>query len=109
MVAHLLFKKHRRPNAVGKFHAFTGIVLITLGMINGGLGLLYAHAPITLQEKIAYSVIVAVIWICFMGYSIVTRTKRSKALKSEELGSEDGTSGSFRRVEMDGNMKEFRA
>ena len=107
VVAHLLFKKHKRPTAVGTFHAFNGIFLITLGMINGGLGLLYAHAPITSSEKIVYGVITAMIWICFMAFAIITRNKRSKVLKGEKMRSENGTTGSSTRVEMDSN-KELR-
>lgn len=43
-----------------------GRILITLGIINGGLGLLFSGDD-TRGESIAYGVIAAVIWLTYIG------------------------------------------
>lgn len=46
-------------------HIWLGRLLITLGMINGGLGLLLS-ANASTGEYIAYGVIAAVIWVAYV-------------------------------------------
>ena len=79
-----MYRKQSRPTIVGTVHAYNGIFLITLGMINGGLGLLYGGGAISGSEAIAYGVITAVIWIAFMAYTVMGRVKRTKSLKDEK-------------------------
>ncbi|MCJ1333820.1 hypothetical protein MMC10_010526 [Thelotrema lepadinum] len=85
VLAHSLYKKKKRPTFVGTGHAYLGFIVITLGMINGGLGLNFSRKYVTDSECIAYGVIVTVLWICFVTYLKITR---GKAPKKEEMAEE---------------------
>jgi len=80
IVHHLLFKKYQRRTIVTYVHLWTGRIIITLGIINGGLGLLLAGDS-SKGQQIAYGVVGAVFWLAFVIVSVkyaVTYHQRSK-------------------------------
>jgi len=83
-VQHLLYKKGRRTALMNFTHVWLGRALITLGMINGGLGLLLSSNG-SRADYIAYGVIAAVIWLCYiMVVTFVQIRKRPEQLASKE-------------------------
>lgn len=61
---HLLYKRKGRRTAVSHVHRWLGRALITLGAINGGLGLqLAANAPT--GWFIAYGVVAGVVYLVY--------------------------------------------
>lgn len=88
-MAHVLFVKHQRRSFVGHAHAWAGRAVVTLGMINGGLGLLLSDDATT-GEYIAYGVIAAVVWIVMVANGALFelrwfKTSSKPAGKDEEL------------------------
>jgi hypothetical protein len=78
---HLLFKRHGRPNTATYPHVWWGRAVITLGIINGGLGLQLADN--TTNGKIAYAVVAAFMWIVWMTVVVIAFFKSSKRLEGE--------------------------
>lgn len=72
-VHHLQFKKTGVRSAWSYVHLWVGRVCITLGIINGGLGLMLADN--SQNGKIAYGVVAGVIWLVYV-VSIVIGEKR---------------------------------
>ena len=90
-IAHLMNRKRGHSTIVGTVHAGVGILAITLGMINGGVGLLY-HNHIPPSEFVPYAVFTAIIWACFVAFALVTRMKRAKTTGNDHVSSGiDGT------------------
>ena len=82
---HLLYRKYARRTIVSYVHIWLGRALITLGMINGGLGLLLAGNA-SKGDIIAYSVIAGVIWIVYGAVAALYSVKKDKpAEESKEL------------------------
>lgn len=77
---HLLYKRVGRPNAATYPHIWWGRAIITLGIINGGLGLQLAAN--TKAGEIVYGVVAAIIWLVWMGV-IVLAFLRSRNAKGE--------------------------
>jgi hypothetical protein len=80
-VHHARFKRLKRRTAWSHTHLWLGRIVVTLGMINGGLGLQLAGA--TKSAIIAYAVIATAVWfllvICalfghFRGQNVPTKT-----------------------------------
>jgi hypothetical protein len=71
------FLHNRYPNAhkyLGHIHVWLGRLLITVGIINGGLGFHYAETVggVSLKvQKIVYATIATIIWIVYVGVVIV--------------------------------------
>jgi hypothetical protein len=88
-IHHLKFKKYSRRTVWSYGHLWLGRILITLGMINGGLGLLLASdapastgfAP-TRSQVIAYGVIAGVMWLLWASASIYGERKRKISRKA---------------------------
>jgi hypothetical protein len=84
-VHHLKFKKYSRRTVWSYGHLWLGRILITLGMVNGGLGLLLASdapaitgfAP-SKGQVIAYGVIAAIMWLLWVASAIVGERRRAK-------------------------------
>lgn len=95
---HRLFKKSGTRGAMSYLHRYWGIGAITLGTINGGFGLQLAGAEN--KYVIVYAVMAALIWVVWMGISIVAQFfggfRKQKAvgghLRSKEVAS-DGEVG----------------
>jgi hypothetical protein len=75
-------------------------LLITLGIINGGLGLLLS-GDASSGEYIAYGVVAAVIWLAYIAVAAFGETKKSKDNKvdtEEEKMREGSDNGSATRL-----------
>lgn len=70
LVHHSLFPKYRLRTVWAFVHVWLGRLLITLGIINGGLGLQLSAN--TTKGEIAYGVIAGVIWCVYMGIVLAT-------------------------------------
>jgi hypothetical protein len=82
-IHHLKFKKYSRRTVWSYGHLWLGRILITLGMINGGLGLLLASdAPASTGfapkrgQIIAYGVIAGIMWLLWASAAIYGERKR---------------------------------
>lgn len=104
MVHHLLFKKLGRRNVATQPHIWWGRVIVTLGIINGGLGL-----QLTRQERekvIAYAVAAGVLWTLWVVVVVLALFKRRRGERDEKgvkLENRDVQRGSVGSVE-----EEFR-
>ncbi|KAH8895087.1 hypothetical protein GQ53DRAFT_820724 [Thozetella sp. PMI_491] len=81
---HWLFSRLRRRTAVSYLHIFWGIGFVTLGIVDGGLGLQLAD-----QEQwkiIMYGIIVALIWV---GWMLVSVLELGRKRREDELANED--------------------
>jgi hypothetical protein len=85
-VHHLKFKKHSRRTIWSYGHLWLGRILITLGIINGGLGMLLASdAPAFLAFRptrgqiIAYGVVAGIMWLAWVAAAIYGEIRRAKA------------------------------
>ncbi|KAF2758050.1 hypothetical protein EJ05DRAFT_493018 [Pseudovirgaria hyperparasitica] len=74
---HLGYKKHGRRTIVSHAHIWLGRALITLGMINGGLGLKLADN--SKSGEIAYGVIAGVVFVAWVAVSLFGEFKRTRA------------------------------
>lgn len=75
LLHHVLFKTQRQRTVVSYIHLWLGRALITLGMINGGLGLLVNRRS-TRAQNIAYGTIAAVIWLAYLVTSAIYEARR---------------------------------
>ncbi|KAJ4373260.1 hypothetical protein N0V83_003554 [Neocucurbitaria cava] len=90
-VHHLKFKKYNRRTVWSYGHLWLGRVVITLGMINGGLGLLLARdapaftgfAP-SKGQIVAYGVVAGIMWMLWVAAAVVGERRRARARKDVE-------------------------
>lgn len=80
-VHHLRYKKYQRRTLWSYGHLWLGRIAITLGMINGGLGLLLAYdAPLGFApsrgQVIAYGIVAALMWLLYVSTAIVGERRR---------------------------------
>lgn len=92
-VHHLRFKKFKRRTLWSYGHLWLGRIAITLGIINGGLGLLLAYdAPLgfapTQSQVIAYGVVAGIMWLLYVAAAIVG--ERRRAISGRTIGDETG-------------------
>lgn len=81
IIHHVRFKKLRRRQFWSYLHLFNGRVFITLGIINGGLGLWMARAPTTLTT--AYIAVATVMWSLWMLAALWDEVRRWRANRKE--------------------------
>ncbi|EKG17309.1 DOMON domain protein [Macrophomina phaseolina MS6] len=75
---HQLFKRYGHRTFWSYIHIWLGRLLITLGIINGGLGLKLAGSP---QDWIiAYSVVAGVVWFVYIAAAVLGEARRKKTL-----------------------------
>jgi hypothetical protein len=79
LIHHIRYKKLQRRQVWSHFHLWTGRIFITLGIINGGLGLWIANASSSL--KIAYGVVAAIVWLVWMLIATGHEIRRGHAPK----------------------------
>jgi hypothetical protein len=84
-IHHAKFKKLGRRQIWSYLHLFNGRIMITLGIINGGLGLYLAGASKGL--KTAYAVVAAVMWaLCeFLSPRVLFPCFATKAIQPSHL------------------------
>jgi hypothetical protein len=85
-IHHLKYKKYQRRTIWSYGHLWLGRIGITLGMINGGLGLLLAYdAPLGFApsrgQVIAYGVVAGIMWLLWVTAAVVGERRRSNAGK----------------------------
>lgn len=82
---HFMFKKHSRRVVWSYGHIWLGRIIITLGIINGGLGLKYARElPLDRPSNgaiIAYGVLAGVMWLLYVASIVVGERRRSRAAR----------------------------
>lgn len=85
---HFMFKKHSRRVVWSYGHIWLGRIIITLGIINGGLGLRLARrAPVAPPSRgaiIGYSVVAGLIWLVYVVSAIVGERKRGRVVMVRE-------------------------
>jgi hypothetical protein len=99
-IHHLQYKKHSRRTIWSYGHLWLGRIVITLGMINGGLGILLASdAPAFLSFKptqgqvIAYGVVAGVMWLIWVAAAVIgeRRKARTSVVSAKEAELDDGS------------------
>lgn len=87
----MLFLKGRGRTASSHVHVWVGRALITLGAINGGLGLLLlTGTPYAAEDRdyVIYGVITAVVWLVYVAVAVVSEVKRARGAAAEENAQE---------------------
>ncbi|GAB7353118.1 hypothetical protein MBLNU459_g3657t1 [Dothideomycetes sp. NU459] len=100
LLHHRYFKAHSRRSFWSHAHVWLGRIVITLGIVNGGLGLQLADN--SRSGEIAYAVVAAVVWLAYVAAAVVGERRRRNSLppsydKSVQMGqvrSRDNDSGS---------------
>lgn len=80
---HLLFKKHLRRTFWSYAHLWLGRIIVTLGIINGGLGLRLARklpivGPPGRGAIIGYSAAAGVMWLLYVLAVVLGERRRSR-------------------------------
>ncbi|KAF2010996.1 hypothetical protein BU24DRAFT_427198 [Aaosphaeria arxii CBS 175.79] len=98
LLHHSKFKKHGRRTIWTYGHLWLGRIAITLGIINGGLGMLFAtetrmFVP-TRGQMIAYGVVAGLVWLLWVSVSVFGEVKRVRerrrvSTKEAELEGKD--------------------
>lgn len=76
LLHHRYFKRYSRRTFWSYGHIWLGRIAITLGIINGGLGLQLANN--TRNGEIAYGVVAALVWLVYIAAIIIGERKRSR-------------------------------
>ena len=87
--------KTERRTTWSHAHLWIGRTVITLGMINGGLGMLFAHrnqffVP-SRSQMIAYGVVAGLMWLLWAGIAVLGEMKRSSARRAAQGPKTTGT------------------
>jgi hypothetical protein len=99
-VHHLQYKKYNCRTIWSYGHLWLGRIVITLGMINGGLGMLLASdAPAFLafrpnkSQIIAYGVVAGIMWLLWVAAAIIGERRRAKTapVAKKEAEMDDGS------------------
>ncbi|KAG9640289.1 hypothetical protein KCU95_g17900, partial [Aureobasidium melanogenum] len=77
---HRLFKKYKRRTFWSYAHIWLGRIIITLGIINGGLGLDLAHN--SRKGEIAYGVVAGIVYLIYIISIFVGEAKRRRDRKA---------------------------
>jgi hypothetical protein len=110
IIHHLGFKKHSQRGVVSHIHIWLGRILITLGIINGGLGLRLAGIRRS-GVYIAYGLVAGIIWLVWMATTIFSESKRLREplaaarktrRRSSKRSSQSSRSSSRRDIEASG-------
>ncbi|KAF9690970.1 hypothetical protein EKO04_011248 [Ascochyta lentis] len=79
---HALFKKYQSRTLWSYVHIWLGRIAVTLGIINGGLGLQWADS-MNMSSRggmIAYAVIAVVVWLAWVAASVIGERRRGRKL-----------------------------
>lgn len=88
---HRLFKVHNGRTLWSYGHIWVGRAAITLGIINGGLGLRLANN--TNSGKIAYGVIAGFMWLAWVAATVIGEKRRKVTIQQKERAGSDGSEG----------------
>lgn len=110
MLHHTMFKKYNRRVFWSYMHIWLGRIIITLGIVNGGLGLLFASQyrllPPSQAAIIGYSVAAGVMWLFYLFAIIVGEGRRAKNFERTTYKDEYDSSRS--RDDRDSRTREAR-
>lgn len=79
---HALFKKYQSRTFWSYVHVWLGRIAVTLGIVNGGLGLHWADS-MNMSSRggiIAYAVIALIMWLAWVAASVVGERRRARKL-----------------------------
>lgn len=96
---HSLFKKYQSRTFWSYAHIWVGRIAVTLGIINGGLGLQWADT-MNLSSRggiIAYAVIAVVVWLAWVAASVIGERRRARKLADAPPKYEQRERGDRRR------------
>lgn len=86
LMHHLLFKRHLRRTIWSYAHLWLGRIVITLGIINGGLGLRLARkfplGPPSRGAMIGYGIAAGFMWLLYVLAVLLGERKRRKVRRS---------------------------
>ncbi|KAL9085012.1 MAG: hypothetical protein Q9159_004917 [Coniocarpon cinnabarinum] len=80
---HIFFKKYSKRTVWSHAHLWIGRIFITLGIINGGLGLKLARNASTGQTA-AYGVIAGVVWLVWLGAAMFGEWRKLRSHRLPE-------------------------
>ena len=88
LIHHSIFKRTHRRTIWATAHVWWGRILITLAIINGGLGLELSGN--TTKGEIAYGVVAGVMWVAWVVVSVVSgvRTRGEGGETGDKFGGE---------------------
>ena len=95
IIHHEIYKKTPKRTIWSIAHVWWGRIIVTLGIINGGLGLQLSGN--TTKGEIAYGVIAAVIWLVWVAVAVMSHlnTKGTQGETGENI-SKNGTANESR-------------
>ncbi|KAF2621252.1 iron reductase domain protein [Macroventuria anomochaeta] len=79
---HALFKKYQSRTLWSYLHIWVGRIAVTLGIINGGLGLQWADS-MNMSSRggiIAYAVIAVAVWLAWVAAMVIGERRRARKL-----------------------------
>jgi hypothetical protein len=81
---HFLYKKHGSRTMWSYAHIWVGRGAVTLGIINGGLGLKLADSMNMSSRPgiIAYAVVAAVMWLAWVAASVVGERRKKRNVEA---------------------------
>lgn len=81
LIHHAQFKKYQTRTVWSHAHIWVGRLVITLGIINGGLGFQLAESMgMEVKDRmIAYSVIAGVTWVAWVAATAIGERRRKRA------------------------------
>ena len=68
LLHHRLYKTSSNPTGWSTMHVWLGRLVITLGIINGGLGLRFAAD--TTNGEIIYGIFAGLVWLVYVGVTV---------------------------------------
>ncbi|KAF1924003.1 iron reductase domain protein [Didymella exigua CBS 183.55] len=91
-VHHTMFKRYQSRTLWSYVHIWLGRIAVTLGIINGGLGLQWADS-MNMSSRggiIAYAVIAVVMWLAWVAASVIGERRRTKKVADAPPKYEEG-------------------
>ncbi|KAF2107466.1 hypothetical protein BDV96DRAFT_653807 [Lophiotrema nucula] len=82
---HSLFKKYQSRTFWSYAHIWLGRIVITLGIINGGLGMMLADTMQLASKSgmIAYGVIAGIIWLVWVAAIVIGERRRGRTARAQ--------------------------
>jgi hypothetical protein len=91
LLHHLAFKKHSRRTGSSLVHIWLGRIVITVGIINGGLGLWLAKglpfARPSTGATIGYGVVAGLMWLAYVALAVVGESRGKQVAKTSRNSS----------------------
>ena len=100
LVHHYMFRTYDRKTFWTASHVWVGRLVITLGIINGGLGM--RLSKLERPSEIAYGVLAGTVWVVWLGVILWSTFSPSRTTRARDTGeklerSAEGSEDGFRR------------